>query len=556
MASLKAIFLILGIWTLNSALADQITSCDCESLGWWSTEKSCTFRCDSNAIVAQSEVKSAYEQWILYILNDEFEKAENMEKPWSEAKYFGENMDIKCGNRTKRYKKSNIIAINFENCSMPRILFDMFERYPLGILNISHTNLEQFEPEMFERAANLHTLIASHNHIRSIPYILFWRAEHLEYVDFSHNEIERVPLPALDGARSVVDLNLAKNQITEIDPLLFDSCKNLVSLNLSRNKIREIRAGTFAGAYKLKGLDLSFNSISTISSYAFENLTALEVLHLSANDLQTLPVDIFVGLPALKHLDLAFTRLITIELGTFSFNQKLKSLDLSCNLLKHFDFGLFMPERTELTELLLDANALTELDGFSQNVLPNLKTLGITNNLFKCGYLEYFFEELYWSAVTIRVEMTQIETNTSNINGIACEPGHDDEINGSEMRDNGFEHSELATAENDIESLYYRSKDGDELLIKSIHHRELFVSKFTTGIIETTTEFFYTIFDDAVEEGNKAHLAIWLLITFALIAFIYYRRRRSVAKLDIPELEGKCELKTNTLDEKPYTIPI
>lgn len=609
MKSLNVTFLlIIGVLAIASiASADNLLGCGCRRADgghWWTRKRSCSIRCSAETAEEQSDKQSAYKQWLDYILSDKMKEADEMLKPWSEARYFGDSDAIKCGPDSDNtiYKK-DIAELQFENCSMKRILFDVFETYPkLRSLNISHMNLERIEPSTFERAPELHTLIASHNRIKAIPYYLFWGAEQLQYVDFSHNQINNISVQALAGAKAVIELNLAKNELKQLHPDLFATFSSLNKLDLSQNKLIKLDREAFGGAFKLKTLDLSYNSISSIDSESFANLTELETLNLRSNDLQLLPVDVFAHLKALKHLDLSFTHLVNIELGTFTYNRQLQKLDVSFNWMERFDFSLFLPEHTELKELYLDANQLRDLRGFSKNVLPNLNTLGLMNNLFECAYVEFFFEEIYWKGLKLRIDLDEMDRNRTNINGIACMPakeevretvgfgdfnggdvdGGDDEagdveagdvegadveatdVNRSSHVQNQsplFTHSTYGTHEDDVDSLYYRNAQGEELLIKSIHHREMNMDDFVSGVKQTTTAIVYYVFNTA---QLKSHGNIWsVILLVALIVFIGYSccgcgcRRRCVSNIDISSVPGKCEMKMpleEKTSSKPHTI--
>lgn len=562
MKSLELISLsIFGLLAISSiALADKVINCECHStsLSFWSHAKECDFYCDAETLEDKNESKAAYKQWIDYVLNDEMEKADSMLKPWSEQKYFGDGSVIQCGARNTTFYKKDIDAMNFRNCSMSRILFPLFDLFPLRTLNISHMRLDRLEPTTFEDASKLETLTASYNNLKTIPLNFFWGAENLKYVDFSNNNIETVPIQSFAGGKAVIKMDLAKNRINRLQPDLFGSFSSLQVLNLSRNKLRSIETDTFSGTPELRSLDLSYNSISSLDSDTFTNLTKLERLNLCSNDLGILPVAIFASLTELKYLDLSFTHLSEVQLGTFTFNQNLQSLNVSFNWLKKFEFGLFLPEQKHLTELLLDANLLINLDGLSHKLVKNLKTLGITNNVFPCDYLGYFFEQVYWKGLTMRIDPTQVDRNTTNINGIQCIPEAeaDDQADVydpmiAQPTDN--QRSEVYATENNVDSLYYRNAAGEELLIKSTHQTDFLSSDSNSGIMEVTEFILLTLEDDDYQTTKYAGIVILLLV--AIIAYFMCCKRRRSLKSEVQIVGGPGIMKKST-DERESNKPI
>lgn len=563
MKSIKLMSLsICGVLAIAAvAVADRVVRCECEGTSslFWGRSKKCDFYCEPDTAAEKSDSKAAYKQWIDYILGNETEKADGMLKPWSEQKYFGDGDAIQCGAKHKSISKTDVSAVSFRNCSMARILFPLFDSFPIRTLNISHMRLDRLEPSTFERAPELETLTASHNNLKTIPYYLFWGAEQLKYVDFSFNDIRTVPVQSFAGAKAVVSVDLAKNRIDRVQPDLFEMFGSLRTLNLSRNHLRSIEPATFAGATELRTLDLSYNYIGALDANAFANLTKLERLNLCSNDLGILPVGIFASLTQLQHLDLSFTHLHELQLGTFSYNPNLRSLNVSYNWLKRFDFGLFLPEHAKLTELRLDANQLTNVDGLSHRLVKNLKTLGITNNLFSCSYLGYFFEQVYWKGLTVRIEPTEVDRNATNINGIQCIA--DDEYEQNELVNDAvdpmiaqpstdYQRSEVFATENNVNSLYYRNAAGEVLLIKSTHQKDFLTTDFSSGIAQVT-EFIILALDDD-ETHTTAYVAIGILVLVAIAAYFACCRRGRSAK---SESVGTGATKKSA-DEKDPNKPI
>lgn len=435
---MKAIWLLLSICAVNIRAEDQITNCDC----FPSAEDvagMCFVYCGDEPITADHPDRDGYLSWIGDYMQSTSDKADP--QPWANHSFFLPLEQTNCGKGGENIHKLKIATMHFKHCAMPNTLLKIYAPTQLQTLNMSHQNLKTIEPHAFDQGSHLETLIASHNRLEQIPDHIFVGANHLKTVDFSFNRIQSLTAKALNSGKTLIELNLAVNNIKEVDPEAFSTLDNLEKLDLSSNVLRKLGANAFAGAHRLKSLNLSNNFINSLNSHTFNNLTELETLIMRTLDLDSLPIDIFVSLPALKHLDMSFGQVAEIKLGTFSFNRNLERLDLSFNILKRFDFGLLMPRRPLMTDIILDSNQLTDLEGFSKHFLPNLKTLAIADNQFTCENLEEFFRTQYWDELMVMRNVTGIDaaTDRPNINGIECkEPDYVDVDSVEEPQPNQF----------------------------------------------------------------------------------------------------------------------
>lgn len=284
-------------------------------------------------------------------------------------------------------QKQKIRQVNIENCQMSKlsIKYDIFGQYTrLQELNISHIGLETLEKEIFTNATSLKKLNASHNKIQEIPVQLLNNAVLLNEIDFSYNQIKRLHSFFLPDSSQLVILDFSNNQIETIDKDAFDNMTNLNKLNLTHNPIGFLNIGTFS---KLKNL---------------------------------------------QYLNLSDTNLVEIRLGTFSHTRQLVSLDLSWNQLKTIDFSLFLPKFSYLNTLYLNENHLTDLEGFSNTLLPQLNVFGIARNNFNCSYLKNFLNQKIWEELTFFDDyLVPVNPHEMNIHGINCEEVNENETNSS-----------------------------------------------------------------------------------------------------------------------------
>ncbi|XP_031622957.1 leucine-rich repeat-containing protein 15-like [Contarinia nasturtii] len=286
---------------------------------------------------------------------------------------------------------------------------------------ISNLELESLDVQMFSNANNVSNLIVSQNSLKEIPALLLVNAKRLKYADFSNNSIKHIFRFAFMGVNSLEVLDLSRNAISTIDSDAFIDLRNLKSLNLSYNEIRKIYPQTF-NVFNLLALDLSNNKVHYLdkSTFNYTNFVNLKHLNLSENSISDLAVGIFSFMPNLEYLNLRRTNLSDIKFGTFSHQHKLILLDLSENNLKKLDFSLFMPIMHDLQSLELDGNQLIDLDGFSNSLFPQLRTLDIKHNNFNCSHLIKFMKSVNWEKIRIPIEANSVKSGETSIRGVKC----------------------------------------------------------------------------------------------------------------------------------------
>lgn len=323
-----------------------------------------------------------------------------------ENKVFLETNDLQCSNYSDPINSYDgaisvghelVGSIDFKNCQFRQIERNFCETFKwLRVLDISNLKVETLQKNMFIDAKNLQHLMAPQNHLTEIPALLFIYAKKLIEVNFSNNTISRVNSLAFVGAEKLEILDLSLNKIDHLDA---------TTLNLP----------------KLLTLDLSHNNLPIIEDHTFDNMTNLRNLNLSFNPIGNLKIEIFAHLTNLMELNLKRTNITAIQLGTFSHQHRLKLLDLSENNLKELDFSHFMPILPDLDSLYLNGNQLTHLDGFTNNLLPNLHILDIKNNKFNCTYLLNFMKTVNWQKLRLPLDTNAINPLQSSIRGINCE---------------------------------------------------------------------------------------------------------------------------------------
>ncbi|NWS75663.1 LRC52 protein, partial [Crotophaga sulcirostris] len=157
-------------------------------------------------------------------------------------------------------------------------------------------------------------------------------------------------------------LILAANNFSYLPAVELSFLADLVYLDCRKNLLGDDLDFTFIGVAKLVYLDLSFNNLTQVTFSTFSHLLSLVVLKISDNP-----------------------NLVTIEKDAFANNTWLRHLDLS---------------RTGLT--FLDTRTVREL--------PNLRFLGLSDNLWHCNCS--FLEFITW--------MTESNVHFPGADNITC----------------------------------------------------------------------------------------------------------------------------------------
>ncbi|XP_064520347.1 leucine-rich repeat-containing protein 52 [Pseudopipra pipra] len=128
-------------------------------------------------------------------------------------------------------------------------------------------------------------------------------------------------------------LILAANNVSYLPAVELSFLADLVYLDCSKNLLGDDLDFTFIGVAKLVYLDLSFNSLTQVTFSTFSHLLSLVVLKISDNpNLVAIEKDAFANNTWLRHLDVSRTGLTFLDTSTVRDLPNLRFLGLSDNL--------------------------------------------------------------------------------------------------------------------------------------------------------------------------------------------------------------------------------
>ncbi|KAM9283155.1 leucine-rich repeat-containing protein 52 [Morus bassanus] len=128
-------------------------------------------------------------------------------------------------------------------------------------------------------------------------------------------------------------LILAANNVSYLPAVELSFLADLVYLDCRKNLLGDDLDFTFTGVAKLVYLDLSFNNLTQVTFSTFSHLLSLVVLKISDNpNLVAVEKDAFANNTWLRHLDVSRTGLTFLDTSTVQDLPNLRFLGLSDNL--------------------------------------------------------------------------------------------------------------------------------------------------------------------------------------------------------------------------------
>nr|XP_057933981.1 carboxypeptidase N subunit 2-like [Doryrhamphus excisus] len=234
-------------------------------------------------------------------------------------------------------------------------------------------------PNSLENIPQLEKLIFFNNALRSIHSHAFHNLTKLSELEISGNPwLEHLFLGTFSSQVNLTKLQLNYNKFHTVLPGMFNSLNRLETLQMKGNVISELPAFLFLNLQNLQTLDLSINKMQHVERETFSGLLRLEILKMNNNLISNISSDIFHPVNQLTELHLEGNNISEVADGTFSMLPKLNVLNLRGNRLSIFSDKVFGSEGTNVTQLDLRGNRLTELSSLS--TLTSLTDLLLSSN--------------------------------------------------------------------------------------------------------------------------------------------------------------------------------
>ncbi|XP_034744518.1 carboxypeptidase N subunit 2 [Etheostoma cragini] len=292
---------------------------------------------------------------------------------------------------TSRQVKDFILIKSAVAYLFPRTLEGSPQLAKLIFLNNA---LRSVNSQAFEHLTELQELEISGNPWLEHLYLgTFSKQENLTKLLLNFNSFKTVLPGMFDSLKHLETLQMKGNVISDLPPFLLLNLHNLRVLDLSQNKLEDVKRETFSGPTRLEILKMNNNLIRNLTSDTFHNISQLIELHLEGNKISKLLDNTFFVLPELKVLNLRGNLLTTFSDKVFGFEaSNLKELNLKGNRLTELSS---LSSLTSLTDLILCSNQLSDLPedllrnvtalenvDLSENQLTLLPTM-IFNDLFR-----------------------------------------------------------------------------------------------------------------------------------------------------------------------------
>ncbi|KAM9323083.1 uncharacterized protein KZ484_021174 [Pholidichthys leucotaenia] len=241
------------------------------------------------------------------------------------------------------------------------------------------TGVTYLVPHTLAENPQLTKLIFLNNGLRSIHAHTFECLTELQELEISGNPwLEHLFLGTFSNQGNLTKLILNFNLFKTVLPGMFNSLKQLEMLQIRNNIISHLPAFIFQNLSKLQILDLSQNKLKEVKRDTLFGLAELQILKINNNIISNFTSDTFHNVSQLTELHLEGNKIAHLDNGIFSVLTKLKVLNLRGNHLTTFTDDVFGYEGSNLKELNLKANYLSELSSLSS--LTSLTNLILSSN--------------------------------------------------------------------------------------------------------------------------------------------------------------------------------
>ena len=279
------------------------------------------------------------------------------------------------------------------NCLLSQIQpFAFYNLTSLKILKVENgwDTQVHFSPGVFnsKHMPNLEMLSLSLLTVRKFPPAVFCELDKLKTLNLSYTYVTDFESAGLVNEcvgrtnctaclQNLTTLDMRGNYLKSINlPLSTLISPLLESIHFQENKITQVLENTLENLPNLQMVDLTSNQLNNLPKGFFQNKSQLKIVKLGHNAITSLPRNLFVDCPNIEEIHLQNNQLTNLSDSDF----KLRAESFQ-NL-------------SSLTELLLQGNIISSIDGNAFSGMPNMNTLNMNHNKFIRNVSKSIFQGL------------------------------------------------------------------------------------------------------------------------------------------------------------------
>ncbi|XP_057303689.1 insulin-like growth factor-binding protein complex acid labile subunit isoform X2 [Hydractinia symbiolongicarpus] len=278
----------------------------------------------------------------------------------------------------------NVETFIFESKSLQNIPPSYFQSY-IRLKSIQITG--GVFPDLYQQYFNgisrtvMHLKISETN-LRYITQNTFYYLSQLTSLELQNNDFISFPIQL--QMENLTHLDLSGNKISSIGKDVFSKLRNLEMLKLNNNKLTSLPSNLFRNLVSLKKLYVSNNQLSNLSSDIFLSLRYLTELYITDNKLDNAFWEALKKLKNVQKLGLSRNQFSSVEANNFLHMGDLQSIFLRENRLPLvIKSKAFFIDQSNVRELYLSGNNITQITNFTFFGLQNLTTLYLDDNRLK-----------------------------------------------------------------------------------------------------------------------------------------------------------------------------
>ena len=287
------------------------------------------------------------------------------------------------------FTSTMLLLADFSNCqlqSVPRTMPSSLKDFRLG-----NNRIKEILVDDFQNMTEVTLITLNDNMIENVAHRAFGSLENLQELWLSRNQLVYIPrgLPA-----SLEKLYIDNNHVVELAPTLFQANANLKYLSLEANKVMKIHQDSLKDVTQLETLNLQGNEVSLIDVGTFTHLPELKELVLSNNPVQVFENGAFADLTSLTELSLShIDHTVTgpekiLDENILAAMPIVESIDLTSSPFLTEKLLEILSESESFTSsvktLILQYNELTTLPEIIKTAFPNIETIILDGNPWKC----------------------------------------------------------------------------------------------------------------------------------------------------------------------------